>query len=65
MFTFVYDYLREHETEFTNILECESEAHMGGQFMKKTRSKKSRATVPLTEIASASRKCVGRDSMRP
>ncbi len=56
IFTFEYEYLREFETEFENILGCESGAHMGsmnqgpiwGQFMKKTRGKKSRATVPLT-----------------
>ncbi len=46
IFTFKYEYLREFETEFENILGCESGAHMG-QFMKKKQSKKSRATVPL------------------
>ncbi len=29
IFTFEYEYLREFETEFENILECELGAHMG------------------------------------
>ncbi len=29
IFTFEYEYLHEFETEFKNILECESGAHMG------------------------------------
>ncbi len=35
IFTFKYEYLREFETEFKNILECESEAHMGSIHEKK------------------------------
>jgi hypothetical protein len=46
VFTFEYEYLREFETEFENILECESGAHMGS-IHEKNRGKKSRATVPL------------------
>jgi hypothetical protein len=42
-----YEYLREFKTEFKNILECESGAHMGS-INEKTRVKKSRATVPLS-----------------
>ncbi len=41
-FFFEYEYLRE----FENILGCESGAYLGS-FHEKTRSKKSRATVPL------------------
>ncbi len=46
IFTFEYEYLREFETEFENILECESEAHKGSIY-EKNRGKKTRATVPL------------------
>ncbi len=35
IFTFEYEYLREFETEFKNILECESEAHMGSIYERK------------------------------
>ncbi len=34
-FTFEYEYLREFETEFENIVECESVAHMGSIYGKK------------------------------
>jgi hypothetical protein len=40
------EYLREFETEFENILRCESGAHMGS-IIEKTRGQPSRATVPL------------------
>jgi hypothetical protein len=36
-FTFEYEYLREFETEFKNILRCESGAHMGSIHEKKQR----------------------------
>ncbi len=36
IFTFEYECLREFETEFGNILECESGAHMGSIYGKKT-----------------------------
>ncbi len=45
--TFKYEYLREFKTEFKNILECESGAHMGSIYEKNS-GQKSRATVPLT-----------------
>jgi hypothetical protein len=45
--TFKYKYFREFETEFKNILGCEFGA-IWGQFVEKTRSRKSHATVPLT-----------------
>jgi hypothetical protein len=35
IFTFKYEYLREFETEFKNILECESDPHMGSIHEKK------------------------------
>jgi hypothetical protein len=37
----------EFETEFENILECESGAHMGSIYEKKNSGQISRATVPL------------------
>ncbi len=46
IFTFEYEYLREFETEFENILGCESGADIGS-IHEKTRGKKSHATVPL------------------
>ncbi len=36
IFTFEYEYLREFETEFENILECKSGAHMRSIYVKKT-----------------------------
>ncbi len=36
IFTFEYEYLHEFKTEFENILECESGAHMGSIHEKKT-----------------------------
>jgi hypothetical protein len=42
IFIFEYEYLHEFETEFENILGCESGAYLGS-----TSIKKSRATVPL------------------
>ncbi len=36
IFTFEHEYLREFETEFENILECESGVHMGSIHVKKT-----------------------------
>ncbi len=35
IFIFEYEYLREFETEFENILECESGAHMRSIYEKK------------------------------
>jgi hypothetical protein len=35
IFTFEYEYLREFETKFENILDCESGAHMGSIYEKK------------------------------
>ncbi len=46
--TFEYKYLGKFETELKNNLGCEFGDHKG-RFMEKTRSKKSRATVPLSE----------------
>jgi hypothetical protein len=46
---FKFEYLGEFETEFENILENELEAQVGSIHEKKTRGKKSRATVPLNE----------------
>ncbi len=34
-YTYKSEYLREYETEFENILGCESEAHMGSIIEKK------------------------------
>ncbi len=39
IFTFKDEYLRKFETEFENILECESGAHMGSIYEKKQWSK--------------------------
>jgi hypothetical protein len=46
IFTFEYEYLREFETEFVNILECESGAHMGS-IHEKTRGKKISCYCPF------------------
>ncbi len=51
IFTFEYEYLREFETEFENILVCESGAHMGSIYEKNS-GQKSRATVPLKVYSS-------------
>jgi hypothetical protein len=48
--------LREFETEFKNILQCESEAHMGSVH-EKTRGQKSQAFVPLTWLTFKHRQC--------
>ncbi len=48
-YTYKSEYLREFETEFENILGCESGTHMG-QLLKKTRGRQSRATVPLSRV---------------
>jgi hypothetical protein len=39
IFTFEYEYLREFETEFENILECESGDHMGSIYEKNSGQK--------------------------
>jgi hypothetical protein len=49
--TFEFEYLREFEMEITNILGLESGAHMGW-IHEKNRGEKSRATVPLSNVAS-------------
>ncbi len=49
-YTYKSEYLREFETEFENILGCESGAHMGLIIEKKTRGRQSRATVPLSRL---------------
>jgi hypothetical protein len=46
--TFKFEYLREYEPEFENVLGYELGAHMGSIREKKTRGQKSRATVPLS-----------------
>ncbi len=46
LFTFEYEYLREFETEFKNILECESGAHMG-PIHEKNRGKKLSCYCPF------------------
>jgi hypothetical protein len=43
--TLKFEYLREFETEFENVLGYELGAHMGS-IHEKTRGQKSRATVP-------------------
>ncbi len=45
--TLKFEYLRELEPEFENVLGYELGAHMGS-IHEKTRGQKSRATVPLT-----------------
>ncbi len=50
IFTFEYEYLREFETEFENILECESGAHLGSIYEQNS-GQKPRATVPLNVLS--------------
>jgi hypothetical protein len=46
MFAFEYEYIREFETEFVNILECESGAHVGS-IHEKNRGKKISCNCPF------------------
>jgi hypothetical protein len=50
MLNFEYEYLHEFETEFENILECESRAHMGSIYEEKNQWSKISCYCPFKRL---------------